>query len=69
MGSLPAALEIRAPKSSQLGEFATSLSVEQLPGDVMVQTKRHVLDSLGIALAASKFRTSSTSPCASIPAR
>ena len=55
MDSLPTALETRAPISSQLGDFATSLRVAQIPGDVMEQAKRHMLDCLGIALAASGF--------------
>jgi len=55
MDSLPTALETREPISSQLGEFAVSLHVAQIPGDVMEQAKRHMLDSLGIALAASGF--------------
>lgn len=55
MDSLPTELATRAPISSQLGGFATALRVEDIPADVMEQAKRHMLDSLGIAIAASGF--------------
>lgn len=55
MDSLPAQLDTRAPISSQLGEFAAGLRMEQIPADVIAQAKRHMLDSLGIAIAASSY--------------
>lgn len=55
MDSLPTELATRTPISLELGEFATRLRVEDIPADVMDQAKRHMLDSLGIAIAASGF--------------
>lgn len=55
MDSLPTELATRMPISSQLGDFATALRVSDIPVDVMEQAKRHILDSLGIAIAASGF--------------
>ncbi|NDG50184.1 MAG: MmgE/PrpD family protein, partial [Rhodospirillales bacterium] len=55
MDSLPLDVTTRAPISRQLANFALALRVEDIPADVMAQAKRHVLDSLGIALAASGY--------------
>jgi 2-methylcitrate dehydratase PrpD len=57
MDSLPQSLnaKLAMPISTQLGEFATSLRWEDIPADVVAQAKRHMLDALGIALAASGF--------------
>ena len=57
MDSLPQSLDARAgtPISTQLGEFAASLRWEEIPADVVAQARRHMLDALGIALAASGF--------------
>ncbi len=55
MDSLPAGLATATPISRTLGDFATGLRVEDIPADVMEQAKRHMLDSLGIAIAASGF--------------
>jgi 2-methylcitrate dehydratase PrpD len=41
--------------SARLGDFATSLRYEDIPGDVVRQAKLHILDCLGIALASSSF--------------
>ena len=58
MDALPtnlAASGTTVPVSSQLAGFAARLRVEDIPGDVMEQAKRHLLDCLGIALASSSF--------------
>lgn len=44
-----------APISRRLAEFAVGVSPGDVPVDVTEQAKRHMLDSLGIALAASGF--------------
>ncbi|MBD0274547.1 MAG: MmgE/PrpD family protein, partial [Acetobacteraceae bacterium] len=57
MDSLPAHLGAATgrPISSRLGEFAEALPADAIPSDVVEQAKRHMLDSLGIALASSGF--------------
>jgi len=57
MDSLPAQLgtTASAPISTRLANFAAELRIEQIPADVVEQSKRHMLDALGIAIAASGF--------------
>jgi 2-methylcitrate dehydratase PrpD len=57
MDTLPAALDAatHAPISLRLARFAADLTPGDVPADVMEQAKRHMLDALGIALAASGF--------------
>lgn len=57
MDSLPQNLDVIAAKpiSLRLGEFAHGLRAADIPGDVVEQAKRHLLDCLGIALASSGF--------------
>lgn len=57
MDALPSRLDAdqATPLSSRLAEFAVALTPGDIPRDVMEQARRHMLDSLGIALAASGF--------------
>lgn len=55
MDSLPPNLAIGSTGtvSQRLSAFAATLRYEDIPGDVVSQAKRHILDCLGIALASS----------------
>lgn len=55
MDSLPTQLDTSSPISHRLGDFAAGLRVGKIPPDVIAQAKRHMLDSLGIAIAASGY--------------
>ena len=44
-----------SPISEQLAQFTCGLDFEQIPADVIEKAKLHILDALGIALAASRF--------------
>jgi len=57
MDTLPAALDAATatPISLRLARFAADVAPGDVPPDVMERAKRHMLDSLGIALAASGF--------------
>lgn len=57
MDTLPSRLDAAttAPLSTRLAAFAAGLTPGDVPRDVTEQAKRHMLDSLGIALAASGF--------------
>ena len=57
MDTLPAGLAATetTPISTRLARFATDVTPGDVPADVMAQAKLHMLDCLGIALAASGF--------------
>lgn len=61
MDTLPSRLDAAqaslhpSPLSTRLADFAVALTPADIPRDVTEQAKRHMLDSLGIALAASGF--------------